>query len=71
MESRDEEYHSEFDSIDWLGSGVYHALSLCPIGRGIPAEVRQSGRGWGLDLCPACAARIETSLHLGPTEGGS
>jgi hypothetical protein len=51
VEMQDEPYYSELES-------VYHALINCPIGRRIPAELREPGTG-GRPLCVACEVRLE------------
>jgi hypothetical protein len=50
MHQQDETYHTEFES-------VYHVLRDCPLGRRIPAELREPGTG-GRALCFACEARL-------------
>ena len=55
METLAEPYYSELDC-------VYHALPNCPSGRQIPAEIRRSGKGGRLTMCPACEARVEAAL---------
>ncbi len=57
MEMQDEPYYSELE-------GVYHAVSNCPLGRRVPAEMRQSGTG-NRAMCPACEARMEARKRLG------
>lgn len=56
VEMQDEPYYSELE-------GVYHAVSDCPLGRRVPAELRQSGTG-GRAMCPACEARMEARRRL-------
>jgi hypothetical protein len=57
VEMQDEPYYSELES-------VYHAVSDCPLGRRVPAELRQFGTG-GRAMCPACEARMEARKRLG------
>jgi hypothetical protein len=58
VETQDEAYYSEIES-------VYHALTDCPLGRRIPAELRRGGTGGRVAICPACEARLEGRRRYG------
>jgi hypothetical protein len=56
VETADEPYYAELED-------VYHVIEDCPLGRRIPAELRQVGTG-GRALCPACEVRQEARRRL-------
>jgi hypothetical protein len=61
VETQDEAYYSEIE-------GVYHALTDCPLGRRIPAELRRTGTGGRVSLCPACEARLQARRRRGDND---
>jgi hypothetical protein len=59
VETPDEPYYSEIES-------VYHTLPECPIGRRTPPELRRSGTGGRIILCPACEVRVQARRRRDP-----
>lgn len=48
--------------------GMHHIEDGCPLGRRIPPELRRPGTG-GLELCPACRARLVARQKALPASG--
>jgi hypothetical protein len=59
--SESQHYYSPAD-------GMHHIEDGCPLGRRIPLELRRPGTG-GLELCPACRARLAARQSSLPASG--